>query len=113
MNPWKYFEIAARTATLKDDERTHRHGAVGLRSDGVLVCAANGPAKAVQPKAHAESRLCRKLGADATVFVVRVSGDGYGMSRPCKRCATQLRARRVTRVFYTVSSAEYGVLELR
>jgi tRNA(Arg) A34 adenosine deaminase TadA len=113
MNPWKYFELAAKTATLKEDERTHRHGAVGLRSDGVLVTAANGPAKMVQPKAHAEARLCRKIDTAATVFVVRVSNSGYSMSRPCKRCATQLRARRVARVFYTVNDTEYGVLNLR
>ena len=113
MNPWKYFEIAARTATLKQDERTHRHGAVGLRSDGVLVSAANGPAKMVQPKAHAEARLCRKIDSYSTVFVVRVSNAGYNLSRPCKRCETQLRARRVARVFYTINDKEYGVIELR
>lgn len=111
MNPWKYFALAAEAAALKNDIRCHRLGAVGLRSDGTLVAAYNGPAKNKQPSAHAEARLCRKMDYYGTVFVVRRTPNGYGLARPCANCQTILKSRKVERVYYTVGPTEYGVLE--
>ena len=73
MFPWKHFEAAVKIASLKDDQRVHRLGAIGLRSDGVIVGAPNAPAPDKTPQAHAEARLCRKLDKGATVFVARKS----------------------------------------
>lgn len=112
MNPWVYFEKAARVAARQDDLRVHRLGAVGLRSDGVLVTASNGAAIMKTPAVHAEARLCRKLGRDGVVFVARRSSNGYLLAKPCGHCQALLRTRKVRRVYFTVSDSEYGVLEL-
>lgn len=112
MNPWKYFKIAADVATLKKDIRTHKLGAVGLRADGALVVAYNGPTRGLVAASHAEARLCKKLDYYGTVFVVRVAPSGYLLSRPCASCRRMLKSRRVKRVYYTISDSEYGVLDL-
>jgi tRNA(Arg) A34 adenosine deaminase TadA len=112
MNPWWYFELAAKAADRQDDLRAHRVGAIGLRADGVMVVAANGPAKMRTPQAHAEARLCRKLDFYGTVFVARRNIDGYALAKPCPNCETVLQSRRVKRVYYTISNNEYGVLDL-
>ena len=112
MNAWWYFDLAARAAEKQDDLRSHRVGAIGLRSDGVMVVASNGPAKNKAPKAHAEARLCRKLDYYGTVYVARRNSDGFALAKPCPNCEIALRSRRVKRVYYTISSNEYGVLDL-
>lgn len=120
VDPWRYFAIARQVAVAKDDRRTHRLGAVGVRSDGVLVCASNGPARAVPrnpkktslPGAHAEARLCRKMDKRGVVFVVRINAGGYSLARPCPNCQRTLRSRKVVKVYYTISNNEYGVLSL-
>ena len=120
MNPWKYFKIAAEAATLKTDFRTHKLGAVGLRADGALVVACNGPVRVQSAKSkcntditsHAESRLCKKMDYYGTVFVARIAPSGYMLSRPCASCRRILKSRRVQRVYYTISDSEYGVLDL-
>jgi tRNA(Arg) A34 adenosine deaminase TadA len=111
MNPYKYFEIAAKFATLKEDLRTHRLGAVGVRSDGVLVGAYNAPAPDKTPLVHAEARLARKLDKGATVFVARVAKSGIRLARPCASCQAILKAAEVERVYYTISEKEYGVID--
>jgi len=115
MNVWKAFELAGKVANLKEDQRVHRLGAVGIRSDGVIVAAPNAPAPDVTPAVHAEARLSRKLDKGATVYVVRVSNDPvfkYKLARPCPSCQNHLRKRRVERVYYSISDTEYGVMEL-
>lgn len=114
VDPWKYFELAGKVATLKDDRRTHRLGAVGLRSDGVMVLASNGPVKSdvLLPAGHAEVRLCRKMDKHGTVFVVRMSPSGYALARPCPTCQRALKRKKVERVYYTINNNEYGVLSL-
>lgn len=112
MNVWKLFSLAARAALLRDDERIHRLGAVGVRRDGVLVLAANGPARNKLPAAHAEARLTRKLDSGSEVYVTRATAHGYGLARPCGACQVRLRSKGVRRAYYTVSDTEYGVLEL-
>lgn len=112
MDPWWYFELAAKVASKQDDKRTHRVGAVGLRSDGVVVVACNGAAKDRMPEVHAEARLCRKLDFYGTVFVARRTATGYRLSRPCPDCQRALKSRRVKRVFYTIDNNEFGVIDL-
>ena len=115
MNVWKYFEIAEKVANTKDDQRIHRLGAVGLRSDGVLVAATNAPAQDKAPFAHAEARLCRKLDKGAVVFVSRSSNEKhlrYKLARPCESCQRLMARKKVERVYYTISDNEYGVLDL-
>ncbi len=93
-------------------------GAVGIRGDGAIVTASNGPViifndekKGSFPEAHAEIRLSRKLDVGSIVYVARVrKGDGmYGNARPCKDCRTALKARGVKKVFYTIGPNEYGI----
>lgn len=115
MNPWKHFEVAVKVATLKDDQRVHRLGAIGIRSDGVLVGAPNAPAPDKTPAAHAEARLCRKLDKGAVVFVARKANADdatYRLARPCSSCQSIMRAKKVSRVYYTISDSEFGVMDL-
>ena len=113
VDPWFYFRIAAITARLKQDRRHHRLGAVGLRSDGVLVAAPNGPACTHTPAVHAEARVVRKMDKNGTVFVVRINASGYAMSRPCHDCQRVMQSKRVRAAYYTINENEYGVIEFR
>jgi tRNA(Arg) A34 adenosine deaminase TadA len=115
MFPWKHFEAAVKIASLKDDQRVHRLGAIGLRSDGVIVGAPNAPAPDKTPQAHAEARLCRKLDKGATVFVARKSNGSdaiYRLARPCASCQKIMKSKKVARVYYTISDSEFGVMDL-
>ena len=109
--PWRYFSIAADVAHRKKDGRAHYVGAVGIRSDGRLVTASNGPSENRLPACHAEARLMRKMDFYGTVYVSRKTSVGYRLSRPCPSCQRALRAKRIKRVYYTISDTEYGVLE--
>ncbi len=117
-DPWRYLRLAAEVACLKDDARDHRLGAVGIRSDGVVVAAFNGTgyngkSSKPFPPMHAEARLARKLDFYSTVYVARqMRKQGLGLARPCAACQRALRRKRVERVYYTISDDEYGVLEL-
>lgn len=111
-DPWRYLKLAAEVANLKDDQRSFRLGAVGIRSDGVLVAAYNGPSFQKTAALHAEARLTRKMDYHGVVYVARTKAEGLGLARPCASCQRALRRKRVRRVYYTISSEEYGVLEL-
>lgn len=111
LNIEKYLNLAADVAIIKDDERTFYLGAVGLRSDGVVVAASNVPAAWPVPTHHAEARLCRKLDRWTTVFVARVNSSGWALARPCPNCQSRLRRKKVLRVYYTIGPSEYGVLD--
>lgn len=103
MNPIKYLELAAQVSRLKDDDRTYFLGAVGIRKDGVIVCAANGNPKEPEPEHHAEARLLRKLGKCGIVFVARTLADGtWAMARPCVHCRIRLYNFETQRIYYTV-----------
>ncbi len=105
--------MAAGTALRKDDRRSFRLGAVGIRNDGALVSSTNGPSPFPCPEVHAEARLCNKLTPGSTVWVARIRHDGsLGMARPCHTCQKRLRSAGVTRVVYTISDVEHGVLNL-
>lgn len=102
MNVRKYLELAAQVSRIKEDSRTYYHGAVGIRRDGVLVCASNGCPKEPEPQAHAEARILRKLGKGGIVFVVRTLSDGtWGDSTPCIHCQKLLDAKELVAVYYS------------
>jgi tRNA(Arg) A34 adenosine deaminase TadA len=98
----KYLHLAAEYATRRQDERGYYLGAIGVRADGAIAHAVNGPALDRFPQAHAESRLARKLTPRSTVFVARVTRAGeLAMARPCPDCWRSLGARGVERVVYS------------
>lgn len=80
-------------------------GAIGIRSDGVIVQARNGAAIGPTPAAHAEGRLAAKLTPGSVVFVARAlrKDDSAAMAKPCMACQALLRAAGVTRVYYTTA----------
>lgn len=110
---FNYFEIAAKTASSKNNERAFILGAIGLRgSDKVLVKSLNAPTTMPDRTAHAEARLCKKLDYNSTVYVARVRlCDGTpAIARPCQSCMKTLISKKVKRVYYTISEKEYGVI---
>jgi len=109
-----YFEIAGRIAQQKKDRRTYLLGAIGIRSDGAMVFAQNGPTESPNPLAHAENRLSKKLDYGATVYVarVRICDGQFAMAKPCPNCRRILKSRGVKKVMYTIGPDEYGVLNL-
>lgn len=108
---WSYFEIAGQLAISKDDKRTYLLGAVGVRKDGCMVVAMNGPTPTPNREIHAEYKLCRKLDHGATVYVARIrTGDGkFGNAKPCHACRKVLRSRRVNKVYYTKGLGKFGI----
>ena len=105
--------FAAGIALRKDDRRSFRLGAVGLRNDGTLVSSSNGPAPDRCSQVHAEVRLSQKLTPDSIVWVSRVRHDGsLGMARPCPTCSRRLNSAGVTRVVYTINDNEHGVISM-
>jgi cytidine deaminase len=110
---FNYFEIASRLAIEKEDRRSFIFGAIGIRNDGRMVKALNGPTVSPSKQAHAEARLARKLDVGSEVYVARVliiSGD-FAMAKPCHNCERILRSVGVKRVYYTIGPGEYGILE--
>ena len=105
--------MAARISIKGPWRRKAHIGAVGVRGDGVLVTAWNGSSTDVCPTAHAEARLARKLDAGSVVYVARVRRDNekLAMSKPCAHCERILKNRGISKVIYTISEHEYGVLE--
>ena len=113
------FRLAAQVAVAKKDRRIFLLGAVGIRSDGTIVCTSNGSSNSVNertkayPPAHAESKLCKKLDNGATVYVVRVARDGsWVSSKPCPDCMRILKSSKVKVVHYTISNNEFGTIYL-
>ena len=88
-------------------------GAVGIRSDGVLVRARNERTEIPCIHAHAEFRLASRLTSGATVAVARVTRDGMtAMAKPCPRCENILRHFHVRKVYYTTGPGMmYGVMK--
>jgi hypothetical protein len=110
------FRLAKKIAISKKDKRGFLVGAVAIRKDGTIVKACNSPhmGESQNPKAHAEYKLAKKLDKYAVVYVLRVRrGDGsVGLAKPCPDCERTLRSKKVTKVFYSISDNEYGVLDL-
>jgi tRNA(Arg) A34 adenosine deaminase TadA len=111
MNESRMLSEAVKIALKKKDRRAHKLGAIGIRSDGAVVTACNGPAERQLPSAHAEARLARKLSSGSTVIVARANSFGnWLMARPCNRCLKLLKNKFVRRVIYTIKDGEYGVI---
>jgi hypothetical protein len=109
---FRYFEIAGQVALSKIDERSFLLGAVGIRADGVLVKSSNASAEIPNRFLHAEKKLSAKLTPRSIVYVARIRLDNgqYGMAKPCWDCEKVLRSKGVSRVYYTISYNEYGVI---
>ena len=109
---FNYFEIAAQVASSKKDERSFLLGSVGIRSDGTMVKSFNSSAKLPTPEVHSERRLAAKLDYNSIVYVARVRiGDGsWGLAKPCPSCMVALKAKRVKKIYYTISDNEYGTI---
>jgi hypothetical protein len=110
----KYLKLAAKVALLGDSKeasRQYRLGAVGLRSDGVLVAASNVSTRTPHRECHSEARLVRKLTKNSVVFVVRIDRQGqWRMAKPCSTCLCKLKQIKVKTCYYTIGPNEYGVL---
>jgi tRNA(Arg) A34 adenosine deaminase TadA len=110
----KYFRLAKQVAMKGDScdaSRQHRLGAVGIRSDGIIVSASNIPCRQQNASSHAEARLVRKLNHSSEVFVVRVLRNGeLGNAHPCINCQTTMRLRGVRRAYYSISNDDYGII---
>ena len=108
-----YLDLAIQTAKRGDDDRRYLLGAVGIRADGVLVRSSNGAPARPTMDTHAEARISRKLDFGSIVFVARVLKlDGsLAMARPCKACLRRLLSRRISKVYYTINSSEFGWID--
>jgi tRNA(Arg) A34 adenosine deaminase TadA len=104
---------AAHYSIKKRDRRTFYVGAVAIRSDGVMVRARNEAVHIPAPTGHAESRISRKIGPGATVYVARSTRNGeLAMAKPCSRCMAIMKSHHVKKIYYTISNEQYGVIEL-
>lgn len=118
----RLFKIAAQVACIKTDRREFHLGCAGIRSDGVMVIAANGPViipaestRSSFPKAHAEIRCSNKLDKNSVVFVSRVRRDTgmFGLARPCPDCMRVLISKNVKTIYYTISQNQYGIIQVK
>lgn len=108
----RFFRLAKKVAIKGDSKRQHRLGAVGIRSDGVIVKSNNLPNRFPEPQAHAEARVVKKLGWGGLIYVVRVKRNGeLALARPCSSCQRIMRLNGVTRCYYSISDTEYGVIQ--
>ena len=110
----KYLELAARFAAGASWQEKHfLLGAVAVRQDGAIVAATNIRTQDREHSAHAEYRVLKKAGIGATLWVARIDRYGqWAMAKPCSKCQTLIKNKRVKRVYYTISPNEYGVLTL-
>jgi len=108
-------EKAIKTAIKRVDRRTFYLGAIGIRSDGAVVHARNESAEIPTPAVHAEARLCRKLGKNASIiYVARYSfgRDSWAMAKPCPHCMAILKAHKVKEIVYTTGPNSFERLVL-
>lgn len=110
---FNYFKIAAKLSRKKKNKRYFYLGAIGIRSDGVMVKSANGPTPEPHPESHAEVRMAKKLDVGSTVYVARVVATGdFAMAKPCRNCERYLKNKGVKTVYYTIANNEFGRLIL-
>jgi len=112
---FSYFNDAVNRslkAIPKYESRKSVIGAIAIRKDGTIVHSHNGGAKRHSPNSHAEARICRKIDADAVIYIARIRRDNYklDLARPCIHCFNRMRAYKVSKVYYSISPNEYGVI---
>jgi len=104
--------MAGRVAKSKEDRRSYYIGCVAVRNDGALVRARNEASQVPTPYAHAEARISTRIDHGSTVFVVRVRNNGeFGLAKPCENCMRFLRSKKVKKIYYTISSTQYGTID--
>jgi hypothetical protein len=112
----KYFRMAQLLASQgdsKDANRRYRLGAVGVRTDGVVLGCSNLCVREKCPEAHAEYRTAKMMTPNSTLFVVRIGRQGeWRIAKPCQTCTSYMKNKKVKRVYYTISPGEYGVIKL-
>lgn len=113
MNVNKYLTLATQIA-IKNRSSKHYHlAAVAIRKDGSITSASNIKTQQPNVMAHAETRVLKKSGNNATLFIARVMADGsWGMANPCENCRKEIKKKNVKSVFYTIKDSEYGVWNL-
>ena len=106
----RFFRLAKQLA-IKDDCRQYRFGAVGIRRGGVIVVSRNIPTRYPEPRAHAESRVARKLSKNSVIYVVRIDRkNNLTTARPCKSCQKIMKSKGIKKCYYSISNTEFGVL---
>lgn len=111
-----YF-IEAKKIAEYYDERTYYLGAIGIRSDGVLVKSRNGNSFSTKTNkfiknihSHAEGRLIKKLNINSVIYVARITKDNcFACAKPCSGCSNIIRSRRISKVYYTIDDDNYGL----
>lgn len=114
----KMFKIAkevAKSGDCTDAKRRYKLGAVGLRTDGVIVASSNITTREPRKEAHAEYRVCQKLDVGSTVFVVRIGEKNkLRLSRPCPNCRMMMKNCGIRRCYYSISEedgkVEFGII---
>lgn len=112
-NHLNYLRLAALLAAKrKCTNQGFYVGAVGIRSDGVLVHAFNGSGNNPVAQGHAETRLSRKLDVGSIVYVARYSflTNDLVLAKPCQNCERTLFSFGVKRIYYSISESKYGTL---
>jgi deoxycytidylate deaminase len=121
MRPIDYFNLCRKIAINKDG-RNFLIGAVGIRNDGVMVCARNLPVFFSNrtefckiPGSHAEQRVMAKMDYSGVLYVVRISkvDNIFLNSRPCKLCQPSIIQHKIKKVYYTAGGDMYGVWNLQ
>jgi len=102
-----------RAATLAADgtDKNFFIGCIALRKDGAEVRSRNSRVKDPNINGHAETKVLKKAGYGATLWVARVlkNGKTWAMAKPCPKCQALIRNKGVKRVYYTIGPGEYGV----
>lgn len=111
-----YINIAIEMAKFEDD-RTFKLGAVGIRTDGVIVTSRNGNSFSTKInnfqrniKSHAEGRILRKLDHESVLYIARIKGDNeIGLAKPCKGCCCMIRSKKISNVYYTIDNNYFAL----
>lgn len=112
----EYFNEAKKIAEYYD-ERTYCLGAIGIRSDGVLVRSRNGNSFSTKTDkfiknihSHAEGRLIRKLNINSIIYIARITRENaFACAKPCSGCSNIIKANRISKVYYTIDNNRYGL----
>jgi cytidine deaminase len=111
-----YLDLAARIAKSNSFgmKKHFLFGAVCRRKDGALVVSSNIRTANPDINAHAESRILRKSGHGAILWLVRIDRSGnWAMAKPCAGCQALIRNHNIKRVYYSVSKDIYAVWNVK